>query len=127
MVYADLKTLQLEKTWKTEAFDRKQWRQKIKLLSIKANENAEMKEEDRKNAKKYTEQNNSVVSRLQCPHPGCNKTATNKAGLTNHIKQIHVSTNVQQCPKCKENFKKQGLHNHTKKCAKMIPGTPTTQ
>ena len=44
MVYADLKTLHLGKTWKTEALDRKQWRQKIKLLSIKANKNAEMKE-----------------------------------------------------------------------------------
>ena len=127
MVYADLKTLQLEKTWKTEALDRKQWRQKIKLLSIKANENAEMKEEDRKNVKKNTDQSNSVVSRFQCPHLGCNKTAANKAGLTNHIRQIHVSTNVQQCPISKGNFKKQGLHNHTKKCAKMISVAPTTQ
>ena len=108
MVYADLKTLQLEKTWKTEALDRKQWHQKIKLLSIKANENAEIKEEDRKNAKKNTEQSNSVVSRFQCPRPGCNKTEANKAGLTNHIRQIHVSTNVQQC-------------------VKMFSGAPTSQ
>ena len=60
----------------------------------------------------------SRSSSFQFQHSGCNKIAVNKAGLINHIHQIHNATTLHHCPICNKVFQKQGLHNHVKKCSR---------
>ena len=118
LIYTDLKKLNIVDTWKTEARNRNDWRKNIKSLSQKINEEAERNEQSKKDLKKNIFDVHSKSSPFQCQHPGCNKIAVNKAGLTNHIRQVHKAPSLQHCPNCNNVFKKQGLHNHVKKCSR---------
>ena len=118
LIYTDLKKLNIIDTWKTEARNRNDWRKNIKSLSQKTNKEAERNEQSKKDVKKNIFDVHSKSSSFQCQHPGCNKIAVNKAGLTNHIRQVHKPPSLQHCPNCNNVFKKQGLHNHVKKCSR---------
>ena len=118
LIYTDLKKLNIIDTWKAEAGNRNDWRKNIKSLSQKINEEAERNEQSKKDLKKNIFDVHSKSSPFQCQHPGCNKIAVNKAGLTNHIRQVHKAPSLQHCPNCNNVFKKQGLHNHVKKCSR---------
>ena len=100
LIYTDLKKLNIVDTWKTEARNRNDWRKNIKSLSQKINEEAERNEQSKKDLKKNIFDVHSKSSPFQCQHPGCNKIAVNKAGLTNHIRQVHKAPSLQHCPNC---------------------------
>ena len=115
LIYTDLKKLNIVDTWKTEARNRNDWRKNIKSLSQKTNEESERNEQSKKDVKKNIFDVHSKSSSFQCQHPGCNKIAVNKAGLTNHIRQVHKAYHYNIARIAITFSKKQGLHNHVKK------------
>ena len=47
-----------------------------------------------------------------CDHPNCTFTASNRAGLVNHKRQIHGPRTTAQCDHCGKYFNTQRLQNH---------------
>ena len=129
LIHADLKEVNMVTSWKTEARDRKKWCTNIYNLLHDFNARKESTEKAKKifaRGRYNSEYDNSgnknnSVQRLSCMFPGCNKIAANKTGLANHVRQRHRTQESILCQYCGLSFKRQGIHNHQKKCSTLNP------
>ena len=121
----DLKLCNLSRSWREQAQERDSWRATIRRRVELLNKQAEDKEKSCKDEKKRRQQQRLVVSEsaLHCNHPGCSFQARNQAGLSNHQRQRHVTTQMIQCQFCHQAFHQQGLHNHQRFCQFRPPAT----
>ena len=129
LIHADLKEVNKVTSWKTEARNRKKWRTNIYNLLHDLNARKESTEKAKKDfaRSRYnsdydnSDNKNNSVQRLSCMFPGCKKIAANKAGLANHVIQRHRTQESILCQYCGLSFKRQGIHNHQKKCSTLNP------
>ena len=110
--------------WSEIAVDRKMWRGLVHACAEEVNEELEDLEQRKKDERKKRNTNedgshDSVLLQWQCSEGGCDFVARSKAGLSNHVRQIHSEgyNQLLKCPSCGQYFKKQGLHNHQRFCS----------
>ena len=125
LVSNDLKQCNLSKSWREQSQERDSWRATIRRRVELLNNQAEDKEKACKDEQKRRRQQRLLVSEsaLHCNHPGCSFQARNQAGLTNHQRQRHFTTQTIQCQYCHQAFHQQGLHNHQRFCQSRPPAT----
>ena len=124
VVSNDLKRCGLVENWSEIAVDRKMWRGLVHACAEEVNEELEDLEQRKKDERKKRNNNedgshDSVLLQWQCSEGGCDFVARSKAGLSNHVRQIHSEgyNQLLKCPSCGQYFKKQGLHNHQRFCS----------
>ena len=124
VVCNDLKRCGLVENWNEMSVDRKMWRGLVHACAVEVNEELEDLEQKKKDERKKRNNNeagshDSVLLQWQCSVDRCDFVASSKAGLSNHVRQIHSQSYQQllKCPSCGQCFKKQGLHNHLRFCS----------
>ena len=119
LVQRDLVRCGIEQDWQELAQDRSTWRGIVELSVNTINEEFEKNEDKKKDERKKKHQTHlaTASARLICDHPNCTFTASNRAGLVNHKRQIHGPRTTAQCDHCGNSFYTQGLRNHKRYCA----------
>ena len=99
--------------WKKIAQDRGTWRCLVAEALGKINEQAKVREKERKDERKCRREGNAPPesSSWKCEEPGCAFVGQFRAGLGNHACQIRgwMAGIREQCPRCGQAFKTQGI------------------
>ena len=119
LIQRDLVRFGIEQDWRELAQDRSAWRGIVEMSVNTINEEFEKKEDKKKDERKKKRQTHLATASagLICDHPNCTFTASNRAGLVNHKRQIHGPRTTAQCDHCGKSFNTQGLRNHKRFCA----------
>ena len=122
-IATDLNRCNLSGGWREQVQDRESWRTTIKHSAELLNEQAEIAEKSLKDLKKKRREMRITESEnaLHCDHPGCSFQALTQAGLTNHQRQHHSTTQRIQCNFCHQLFHQQRIHNHQRFCLARPP------
>ena len=93
MIVGDLEKCEMYCSWCEQVHDRSMWRGWIKAAAEDVNEKMEIAEQSKKDELKQRREavnQEQILSDWRCSEKGCHYIGSNKAGLVNHIKQIHI-------------------------------------